>query len=184
MTYHVGCCGWEAEEWCAYREQGWRELPSCWPLEIDRRTEPFQNVHWAIRSGEIQQLKAPRNCRDGAVLQEMPASLILPSRLVAFLIDQRLGKNPETCLDVPYSCLVINWTCYYRSLICHHSNRVDWCLFHCTVSHKGRWQHGFYRWCWGFRRLLIFPISHSYCINRLGHWPCPGFQGLVTVYIC
>lgn len=101
--------------------------------------EPFQNVHGAIHSAEIQQLKAPGNCRDEAVLQEMPPSLILPSRLVAFLIGQKLGKNPETCLDVPYSCLVINWTCYYRGLICHHSDRVDWCLFHCTVSHKGRW---------------------------------------------
>lgn len=137
--YHVGCCDWEAEEWCAYREQGWRELPSCWPLEIDRHTEPFQNVHCAIHSAEIQQLKPPGNCRDEAVLQEMPASLILPSKLVAFLIGQRLGKNPETCLDVPCCCLLMNWTCYYRGVICHHSDLVDWCLFHCTVSHKGRW---------------------------------------------
>lgn len=30
----------------------------------------------------------------------------------------------------------------------------------------------------------FFPMSQSYCINRLGHWPCPGLQGLVTVYIC
>lgn len=58
------------------------------------------------------------------------ASLFEPSRrLITFLIGQRLGKNPETCLDVPYCCLVINWTCYYRGLDIHDCFPVqfEWC---------------------------------------------------------